>query len=124
MSTGKLLVRLTAAVAAIAAVVFGFACLIVPPASRPAAALGAGIAAAWQALVFAATITAFPTNRLAAFGVGMLARLVLVAAAALVGVPAMGVAPAPALLSMVTVLFATTVIEPVLFAGAGNQTGR
>jgi hypothetical protein len=124
VSTGKLLVRLTAAVTAVAVVVWLLASLIVPPASRSAAAFGAGIAAGWQALVFAATITAFHKNRLAAFGVGMLARLILVAAAGLVIVPAMGIDPAPALLSMVTVLFATTVIEPVLFAGAGNETGR
>ena len=122
--TARLLARLLAATAAVGVVVYGTACLMVAPAQRPSAAIGAGMAAAWQALVFAATLTALPHNRLAAFGVGMLARLLLVAAAGLVAVPALGLDPAPALLSMVTVLFATTVIEPVLLAGAGNETGR
>jgi hypothetical protein len=55
----------------------------------------------------------------------MLARFLLVGLAALVAVPALGLPPAPVLLSLVTVLFATTLIEPVLFAaGAGTGTGR
>ena len=81
--------------------------------------------AAWQALVLAVTLTALHHNRLAAFGVGMLARFLLVAVAALVAIPALGVPMGPALLSMVTVLFATTLIEPVLFAaGAGDTRVR
>jgi hypothetical protein len=76
-------------------------------------------------VVFAVTLVALGHNRLIAFGVGMLARFLLVAVAALVAVPALGLPMAPALLSMVTVLFATTLIEPVLFAaGAGDTTGR
>jgi hypothetical protein len=123
--SGARLVRLLAAVAGIAAVVFLLASLMVPPASRRAVAIGVGAGAAWQALVLTVTLTALPHNRLAAFGVGMLARFLLVALAALVAVPALKLPPAPVLLSLVTVLFATTLIEPVLFAaGAGTGTGR
>jgi hypothetical protein len=40
-------------------------------------------------------------------------------------VPALKLPPAPVLLSLVTVLFATTLIEPVLFAaGAGDTRVR
>ncbi|HVG45199.1 MAG TPA: hypothetical protein VM890_10730 [Longimicrobium sp.] len=123
--TGPRLLKLLAAVAGIAAVVWLLASLMVPPESRRAVAIGVGVGAAWQALVLAVTLTALGHNRLAAFGVGMLARFLLVAVAALVALPALGVPMGPALLSMVTVLFATTLIEPVLFAaGAGTGTGR
>jgi len=123
--TGGRLLRLLAAVAGIAAVVYLLASLMVPAEQRRAVAIGVGAGAAWQALVLTVTLTALGHNRLAAFGVGMLARFLLVAVAALVALPALGVPMGPALLSMVTVLFATTLIEPVLFAaGAGTGTGR
>ncbi len=126
MSARGLLPRLLAAIAVAAVAVLGAAWAIVPsPAGRHAAVLGVAMAAGWQAAIFLVTATALRHNRLAAFGVGMLARLLLVAAAALVAVPALGVEPAPFLLSMVTVLFATTLIEPVLFAaGAGDSRAR
>jgi hypothetical protein len=123
--SGARLLRLLAAVAGIAAVVFLLAALMVPAEQRRAVAIGVGMGAAWQALVLTVTLTALHHNRLAAFGVGMLARFLLVALAALVAVPALELPPAPVLLSLVTVLFATTLIEPVLFsAGAGTGTGR
>jgi hypothetical protein len=117
--------RLLAAVGAVAAAVYLAALLVVPAEARRGVAIGVGAGAAWQALVLAVTLTALGHNRLAAFGVGMLARFLLVALAALVAVPALKLPPAPVLLSLVTVLFATTLIEPVLFAaGARNETGR
>ena len=123
--SGARLLKLLAAIAGIAAVVYLLASLMVPAEQRRAVAIGVGAGAAWQALVLAVTLTALGHNRLAAFGVGMLARFLLVAVAALVALPALGVPMGPALLSMVTVLFATTLIEPVLFAaGAGTGTGR
>lgn len=126
MSARGLLLRLLAAIAVAAAAVLGAAWMMAPaPAQRHAAVLGVAAAAAWQAAIFLVTATALRQNRLVAFGVGMLARLLLVVAAALVAVPALGVEPAPFLLSMVTVLFATTLIEPVLFAaGAGDSRAR
>jgi hypothetical protein len=123
--TGARVVRLLAAVAVVAVLVWGAASLLVRPAERGAVAFGVGAAAVWQALVLAVTATALPQSRLAAFGVGMIARFLLVAAAALVIVPALGLPMGPALLPMVTVLFATTLIEPVLFApGAGDTRVR
>jgi hypothetical protein len=118
-------VRLLAAVAVISAAVLLVASAVVRPEQRRAVALGVGFAACWQALVFAVTALALPRQRLAAFGLGMLSRFLLVVVAALVLVPLLEVPPAPALLSMVTVLFATTLIEPVLLgAGAGNHGNR
>ena len=123
--SGAALLKLLAAVAGIAALVYLAASLMVPPESRRAVAIGVGLGAAWQALVLTVTLVALGHNRLAAFGVGMLARFLLVAVAALVAIPALGVPMGPALLSMVTVLFATTLIEPVLFAaGAGDTRVR
>ena len=47
------------------------------------------------------------------------------AVAALAIVPASGLPPAPTLFSLVTVLFATTLLEPVVMAaGARNAKGR
>jgi hypothetical protein len=98
---------------------------MVPPGQRGGVAAGVAVAAGVQLLLFALVAVALPESRLAAFGVGMLARMVLVVAAALVLVPATGLPPAPTLLSMVTVLFATTLAEPVLFAaGARNDRVR
>jgi hypothetical protein len=124
MSGGRLL-KLLAGVVAIAVGVYLVAALMVPAEQRRAVAIGVGAGAVWQGLVLAVTLTALHHNRLAAFGVGMIARFLLVALAALVAVPALKLPPAPVLLSLVTVLFATTLIEPVLFAaGARNETGR
>ncbi len=95
------------------------------PEERRGVLAGVAIGAGFQLLVFSATVVALPESRIAAFGVGMLARLVLVIAAGLALVPATGLPAAPTLLSMVTVLFATTLVEPVLFAaGARNEKSR
>ena len=123
--SGARVLRLLAAVAAIAVLVGAAAWMLVRPEERGAVAFGVGVAAAWQAMVLAVTAAALPQSRLAAFGVGMIARFLLVAAAALVAVPALGLPMGPVLLPMVTVLFATTLIEPVLFApGAGDTRVR
>ncbi len=130
--SGAALLKLLAAVAGIAVVVYLAASLMVPPESRRAVAIGVGAGAwggGWGAgglgVGLAVTLPALGHNRRAALGVGMLARFLLVAVAALVAIPALGVPMGPALLSMVTVLFATTLIEPVLFAaGAGDTRVR
>jgi hypothetical protein len=44
----------------------------------------------------------------------MLTRFGLVAAVAFVGLPVLGTEPAPTLLALVTVLFLTTLAEPVV----------
>lgn len=123
--TGTRLLRLLSATVLVAVLVWAVGSRMVAPADRHAVAVGVMLAAAWQGVIFAVTVTSLPHNRLVAFGVGMLARFLLVAVAALVALPALQVPLGPALLSMVTVLFATTLIEPVLFAaGAGDTTGR
>jgi hypothetical protein len=55
-----------------------------------------------------------PGRRALAHGLGMLARFGSVAAVAFVGLPLLRVAAAPTLLSLVTVLFVTTLAEPVV----------
>lgn len=89
-----------------------------------AVAAGALLGGAFQALVFALTAAVLPGKRLAAYGVGMVGRLLLVVLAALVVVPLAGVAPAPFLFALLAVLFATTLIEPVAHAaGTRKPTG-
>ena len=110
---------------AAAALVLAAGTALVAPTDRRGVVAGVALAAGFQLLVFALTLAAFPANAVAAFGVGMLARLVLVITAGMVLVPATGLPAMPTLLSMVTVLFATTLVEPVLFAaGQGNEKSR
>jgi hypothetical protein len=111
-------------VAAIGALVFAIGAWMAPEA-RGAVAAGVLVACAFQLLVFVIAAVALPGNRLAAYGVGMLGRLLLVVAGALLLVPATGVAAGPFLFSLVTVLFATTLLEPVaLAAGERKLKGR
>jgi predicted neutral ceramidase superfamily lipid hydrolase len=93
-------------------------------AGRPGVLAGVAIAAGFQVLVLLATSAALPESRFAAFGVGMLGRMLLVVAAALAIVPATGLPPAPTLFSLVTVLFATTLLEPVAFAAGAKKKSR
>lgn len=58
----------------------------------------------------------FPDQRLVAYGLGMLMRMGVVAAGALLLVPLAGLPAVATLLSLVSVLFVTSVLEPVLFA--------
>lgn len=113
-----------AGVLAIAALVWAAGLLVVAPEGQRGVAAGAAIGGAWQLLVLGVLAVALPGNALLAHGVGMLARLAMVVAAGLVIVPAAGLPPAPTLLTMVTVLFATTLIEPVAFGGAGTRTDK
>jgi hypothetical protein len=76
---------------------------------------GAGMGFAAQLLGFwLLFVLLLPGRRALAHGLGMLTRFGLVAAVALVGLPMLGVAAAPTLLSLVTVLFVTTLAEPVV----------
>ncbi|HEX9936398.1 MAG TPA: hypothetical protein VGB15_04725 [Longimicrobium sp.] len=125
MNPRRLMLAL-AGIVAIAAVVWAAALAFVGPEGRQGASVGAAIAAGWQVLVLGVLAVALPGNQLIAHGVGMLARLAMVIAAGVVIVPATGLPLAPTLLTMVTVLFATTLIEPVAFSGAGarDKQGR
>lgn len=98
---------------------------LVGPDGRGSLAAGVLTAVAFQLLVLAIAAVAFPGNALAAYGVGMLGRLLLVIVSALVILPAARLQAEPFLYSLVTVLFATTLLEPVAMAsGARSQKGR
>ena len=114
----------TLGIAALAAVVWGVGSALVGPEGRPGVAAGAAMGGAWQVLVLGVLAVALPGNRLLAHGVGMLARLALVVAAGVVIVPAAKLPLGPTLLTLVTVLFATTLIEPVAFSGAGTRNDK
>ena len=79
-------------------------------------AVGAGTGGAFQVLSFWTLAALFPGRQMLAFGLGMLGRLALVAGVALVLLPLTGLAAAPTLFALVTVLFATTLLEPVFLA--------
>ncbi|HEU0016531.1 MAG TPA: hypothetical protein VFQ45_22815 [Longimicrobium sp.] len=114
---------LAAAVVAVGVLVYAVGLAMTP--ERAALAAGVALGTAFQLLVLGIAVFAFPGNALAAYGVGLLGRLLLVVVAALVIVPATGVEPAPFLYSLVTVLFATTLLEPVVMAaGARNRNDR
>lgn len=123
MNPRRLLLAL-AAVILVAVVVWAVGSAVAGPQGRRGVAAGAAMGGLWQLLVLAVLSVALPANRLLAHGVGMLARLALVVAAGLVIVPAAGLPAAPTLLTLVTVLFATTLIEPVAFSGAGPRNDK
>jgi len=111
---------LPVAVLAIGAAVYAGGVALAGPGARGGVAVGVSIACAFQLLFLLIARVAFPGKQLAAYGVGMLGRLILVVAAALLLLPATGLPAAPTLFSLVTVLFATTLLEPVALA-AGTE---
>jgi predicted neutral ceramidase superfamily lipid hydrolase len=114
-----------AGVLVIGALVYAAGLALAAPEGRGSLLVGVLVAVGFQLLVLAIAAVAFPDNALAAYGVGMLGRLLLVIAAALVILPAAKLQPEPFLYSLVTVLFATTLLEPVVMAaGARNAKGR
>lgn len=118
-------VVLAAGVVVSGALVLAAGALLAGPEALGAVAAGVLVACGFQLLLFAVTELALPGQRLAAYGVGLLGRLLLVVVGALVLVPATGLAAAPFLFSLVSVLFATTLLEPVaLAAGERKLKGR
>ena len=114
-----------AVVMLVGALVYGIGLSLTDIEGRDALATGVLLAVGFQLLVLAIAELVFSKNALAAYGVGMLGRLLLVIVAALVIVPAARLRPEPFLYSLVTVLFATTLLEPVVMAaGARNSKGR
>ena len=114
-----------AGVLVIGALVYAVGLTLTQPDGRGALATGVLIGVAFQLLVLLIAAVVFPDNALAAYGVGLLGRLLMVIVAALVIVPAARLRPEPFLYSLVTVLFATTLLEPVVMAaGARNAKGR
>lgn len=94
------------------------------PAGRGAVATGALLGGLFQAAAFLLLVTLFPGKGAVVFGVGMLGRFAVVALAALVLVPVAGLAPAPTLLAMVSVLFGTSMLEPVFLAADKRNNVR
>lgn len=78
--------------------------------------VGAAVGGLFQLLSFGAMLALFPGRQMLAFGLGMLGRFALVAVVALVVLPRSGLAAAPTLFALVTVLFATTLLEPLFLA--------
>jgi hypothetical protein len=114
-----------AVVMLVGALVYGAGLSLADVDGRGALAAGVLTGVAFQLLVLAIATTALRHNALAAYGAGMLGRLLLVIVGALVIVPAAGLDAAPFLYSLVTVLFATTLLEPVaMAAGARKAKGR
>lgn len=111
---------LPVAVLAMGALVYAGGVALAGPGAHDGIAAGVAIACAFQLFLLLVARLVFPGKQLAAYGVGMLGRMILVVAAALVLVPATGLPAAPTLFSMVTVLFATTLLEPVALA-AGTE---
>lgn len=79
-----------------------------------AIAVSAGIAFVVQLISFTILRAFGPTNLFAGFGVGMLLRFAVVAIYALIGAKALGLPLTAALVSLVTLLFVSTLLEPVL----------
>jgi len=85
---------------------------------------GPGRAGAWSGAVIAFVVQVIgfwllfvwmlPGRVGLAYGLGALFRFAVVAVAALWGIPALGLPVAPTLLALVTVLFLTTLSEPVV----------
>lgn len=86
-------------------------------------ALGAGLG--WMMQVVSFWLLAgllFPGRLLPVYSIGIFGRFMLLAVAAFVLVPATQVPAAPTLFALAGVLFATTVLEPVLLAtGSSSQ---
>jgi hypothetical protein len=84
------------------------------PAERRAIWVSAGVAAVVQLFAFAVVRLAARDNVIAGWGIGALARMVVLGLYAFVIVGALGLAPDAALISLATFFFLTTLIEPLL----------
>jgi hypothetical protein len=113
------------AILVIAGVVWVAGSAMVSPEGRVGVTVGVALGAVWQLLVLSVLAVTMRGNPLIAHGVGMLGRLAMLGVAALVLVPRAGLPAEPTLFAMVTVLFATTLIEPVAFStGARDDKTR
>jgi len=104
--------------AALAAVViFGGAwgITVLKPGAEMARAVwsSAVIAFAVQLVSFAVARPFVATNPIAGWGLGSLVRFAAVMVHAFVGIPALGLASGPALISLVGFLFVTMIVEPL-----------
>ena len=87
------------------------------PAGDVGVAVGVAVACASQIGAFwLFSCVLFPEQRFIAYGLGMVIRLGVVAMTGLLLVPLADLPAVPTLFSLFSVLFATSVLEPVLFA--------
>lgn len=83
------------------------------PASQHAVTVSAWVAFFVQILTFGICRLVATQNLIAGWGIGTLLRFATVGVWAFLGIKALGLAPSPALLSLVTFFFVSTVIEPL-----------
>lgn len=102
----------SAVVIAVVALLFGM--LFATPADHRAIRVSALVAYCVQLFGFVVMLVMRGTNVFAAWGLGMLLRLITLAVFAFLVVKGMRLPPEPALLSMVAFFFLTTLVEPVL----------
>lgn len=81
------------------------------PGSGRAILVSAALALGVQLVAYAIVRLAGPSKVMAAWGLGAILRLALLLLHAFVGLKALGLPPAPALLSLATFLFLSTIIE-------------
>jgi hypothetical protein len=84
------------------------------PGGRRAVLVSAGITLAVQAVAFALARLAAPEKQLKAWAVGTVLRFVTLVVYALVLIKPLGLPAVPALMSLVSLLFVTTVLESLL----------
>jgi hypothetical protein len=102
----------SAVVIVVVAVLFGM--IFGTPADHRAIRISAIIAYCVQLFGFVVVLLVRTSNIFAAWGLGMLLRLVTLAVFAFLVVRGMGLPPESALVSMVAFFFLTTLVEPVL----------
>jgi hypothetical protein len=113
------MIRATALFGAVAVVVIALLAWVMTlvwpaPAARQAVLVSGVVALVVQLFAFAVVRLAPPAQSMAAWGIGVLLRLVVLMGYALVVPGAMGAPLAPALVSLVTFFFVTSLVEPLL----------
>jgi len=99
----------------LAGVVLSIGLLIAGPHAAAGVVAGATIALVFQVVVVGGLLTAaFANSRLVRFTLGMGGRMILLGVTALVLVPALALPSAATLFSLVSVLFLTTLSEPLV----------
>lgn len=116
--------RYAIAAAAAALLVLLAGLVLAGPAGRGGVAVGAAAAFVFQAAgfwLFAERL--FPGRPALVYVLGMLGRFVLVGLVAFVALPLAGLPPVATLLSLVAVLFLTTLLEPLFLSTALPTAG-
>ena len=83
------------------------------PGATSAIALSAAVASVVQIAAFAVTRSMLPQNVIAGWGAGALVRFLTLVVYGLLAVKALGLAPAPALISIAVFFFLSMLLEPL-----------